>query len=210
MMKNNHFEIDSLKIITIFFISWGLVEVGTPFWLGFLVFFYLFKLKIPSASLFWVAIFMFLRALQIASWENFDIDTHRFLVFGVFFMLVSSCLKIFSKKNWLEVMFKFFLFALLANLFSYILGENSSMGLVTVSPLAILYFSRGKGSFGGEKRGLVECILGLCFLIYMKTNYFNSSVPEDERILWLILSGCLFWGVSELVYRLKITTALKD
>jgi len=205
MMKNNHFEIDSLKIITIFFISWGLVEVGAPFWLGFLVFFYLFKLKISTVSLLWVAIFMFLRALQVASWGNFDIDTHRFLIFGIFFMLASSCLEVFSKKNWLETMFNFFLFALLANLLSYILGENSSMGLVAVSPLAILYFSRGKFS-----RGLVECILGLCFLVYMKTNYFDSSVAEDERILWLILSGCLFWGVSELVYRLKITVALKD
>jgi len=209
-MKNNHFEIDSLKIITIFFVSWGFVEVGTPFWLGFLVFFYLFKLKIPSISLLWVAVFMLLKALQVASLGNFDIDTHRFLIFGIFFMLISSCLKVFSKKNWLETMFDFFLFALLVNLLGYILGENSSMGLVAVSPLAILYFSRSRNSLGGRKRGLVECVLGLCFLVYMKTSYFNSSVPGDERILWLILSGCLFWGASELVYRLKITTALKD
>ena len=80
MMKNNHFEIDSLKIITIFFVSWGFVEVGTPFWLGFLVFFYLLKLKIPSISLLWVAVFMLLKALQVASLGNFDIDIHRVLI----------------------------------------------------------------------------------------------------------------------------------
>ncbi len=206
-MKNEISEIGYLKIITIFFISWGFVELGLPFWVGFLLFFYIFKIKIPFKSLLWVSIFFLLRALQVASWGNFDIDTHRFLVFGIFFMLLSSCLKVFSKKNWLEAMFNFFLFALLANLLSYILGENSSMGLVAVSPLAILYFSRGGSSFREKTRGLVECVLGLCFLIHMKTSYFTSSVPEDERILWLILTGCLFWGISELVFRFKVKPA---
>ena len=205
-MKNKFLGVEQLKIITIFFISWGIVELGFPFWIGFLLFFYLFNIKIPPLSLFWVAVAMFLRSLQIASWGEFDEKTHLFLVLGVFFMLVSSCIE----ANWFKLGIDLLFFLGLVYVISYILSENSFMGLLAASPLAILAISRTRERDKKPSTGLLACSLGIFFLVYMKTNYFNAFLADDERILWLTLSSCLFWGVSELILSLKLHPASRS
>ncbi|MBG97548.1 hypothetical protein CL659_00300 [bacterium] len=201
MQVNKTSKVEYLKLITIFFISWGIVELNLPFWLGFLLFFYIFKINIPSMSLAWVAVFMFLRSLQIATQGIFTetplIHTHMYIALGLLCLYLDASIKKEQKNQWGGLL-KSLLGILVATfLLAYIMSDTSIMGFLVALPIASIFISKGWRSY-------------LCcsaFMIYIKTNYITAMLPADERILWLVLVSCLTWGLSELISQINFKKA---
>ena len=192
MQVNNTSEVEYLKIITIFFISWGIVELNLPFWLGFLIFFYIFKIKVPPISLIWVTVFMLLRSLQIAAQGTFDqtslIHVHGYIALGLLCLCLDAALGKARKNRWAEIFTSMF-----------IMSDTSTMGLLVTLPIASIFVTKGWKNY----------ILCSLLMIYIKTNYITAVMPADERVLWLVLTSCLIWGLSELISQLNFKKAIR-
>ena len=204
MQINNTSKVEYLKIITIFFISWGIVELNLPFWLGFLIFFYIFKINIPPMSLIWVAVFILLRSLQIAAKGTFDetplIHVHMYIALGLLCFYLDAALKKTKGGQWSEIFIPILKILFAGFLLDYIMGDTSIMGLLTVLPIASIFVARVINSY----------IFCSAFMIYTKTNYITAAMPADERVLWLVLVSCLIWGLSELISQLNFKKTMRS
>ena len=203
MQVNNTSEVEYLKIITIFFISWGIVELNLPFWLGFLIFFYIFKIKVPPISLIWVTVFMLLRSLQIAAQGTFDqtslIHVHAYIALGLLCLYLDAALGKARKNRWAEIFTSMFKILFAGFLLAYIMSDTSTMGLLVTLPIASIFVTKGWKNY----------ILCSLLMIYIKTNYITAVMPADERVLWLVLTSCLIWGLSELISQLNFKKAIR-
>tara|TARA_Y100000994_G_scaffold30782_1_gene21461 strand:+ start:3742 stop:4356 length:615 start_codon:yes stop_codon:yes gene_type:complete len=203
MQVNNTSEVEYLKIITIFFISWGIVELNLPFWLGFLIFFYIFKIKVPPISLIWVTVFMLLRSLQIAAQGTFDqtslIHVHGYIALGLLCLCLDAALGKARKNRWAEIFTSMFKILFAGFLLAYIMSDTSTMGLLVTLPIASIFVTKGWKNY----------ILCSLLMIYIKTNYITAVMPADERVLWLVLTSCLIWGLSELISQLNFKKAIR-